>query len=49
MEKIRLERDIWVYQKWDGIIACPMAGGGGIQGLVDGQLGGETHQQKISF
>jgi hypothetical protein len=39
-----LETKIWVCQKWGGIILCAMPDGGRIRGLVDGQLGVETHQ-----
>jgi hypothetical protein len=29
VDKMKLETEIWVYQKWDGIIVCSMAGEGG--------------------
>lgn len=43
--KIKVERDIWVYQKWDGFIVCAMTGVGEI-GLVDGQFGGGDSSTK---
>ena len=45
LDKMKLETEIWVYQKWDGIVrALAGVGKGGMWGLVDGQLGQQTHQ-----
>jgi hypothetical protein len=28
MDRMKLETEIWVYRKWDGIVVCSVGGGG---------------------